>query len=435
MLTPILVLFLLIAINGLLAMSEIAVVSSRKVRLEQVAQRGSRGAAAALALVQSPTRFLSTVQIGITLVGIVAGAIGERTIAGELGRALDRFEFIAPSGHEVATGIVVLAITYLSLVLGELAPKRLALNSPETIASVIAAPMHVLSAITAPFVKLLSVSTDLVLKFLPGKAIDDRAVLEHEVRGMIRQGAAAGMFHERERDLVDRIFRMADQRVSGLMVPRTDIAWLNADASAERIRVAVATSSFSHFPVCEGGLDQLIGVVHLKDMIKSGLLTQTVSLRVLARKPLFVPESMHALRLIEEFRRSQQHIAFILDEYGVIAGLITLNDLVQSLLGPMSRLGEETEPMAVRRADGSWLLDGSLPIEDLKAMMDIERLPHQDRTTFQTVAGFVMTYLGRVPRTGDYFAFDRFRFEVVDMDRHRIDKVLLSFVRPKETHD
>jgi putative hemolysin len=427
----ILILLLLIAFNGILAMAEIAVVSSRKVRLEQAAARGDHGAMAALVLSQSPTRFLSTVQIGITLIGICAGAFGEATIAHKLAESLKRFEWIAPYASIVSTAVVVLCLTYLSLVIGELVPKRLGMNNPERVASLIARPMKILSVITAPAVHFLSTSTDLILKILPAKVADDHKATEEEIRGMIRQGAAAGVFLEKERELVERIFRLADQRVAALMVPRADIAWLSADATPERVRVAVATSSHSHFPVCDGGIDNLIGVVHLKDMIKSGLLTQSINLRILARKPLFVPESMPALRLLDEFRKSGQHISFVLDEYGVIAGLITLNDLVESLLGHIARLGEDTEPMAVRRSDGSWLLDGGMPVEDLIALMEVERLPHQDRTTFQTVAGFVMTFLGRVPQTGDFFTFDRFRFEVVDMDRHRVDKVLFTFTKPK----
>jgi putative hemolysin len=422
----ILILLLLIGLNGLLAMAEIAVVSSRKIRLEQRSQRGNRGAAAALLLVESPTRFLSTVQVGITLIGIIAGAFGERVIAGDLAAVLGRNETLAPYAGIIATILVVLIITYLSLVVGELAPKRFAMNNPERVAALVARPMQVLSIITAPIVHFLSFSTDLLLRLFPSKGAEDRAATQEEIRGMIRQGAATGVFLEKERELVERIFTLADQRVAALMVPRTDIAWLSADATPERVRVAVATSSYSHFPVCEGGLDHLIGVVHLKDMIKSGLLTQSVNLRILARKPLFVPESMPALRLLEEFRRSRLHIAFVLDEYGVITGLITLNDIVESMLGQMTRLGEESEPLAIRRADGSWLLDGGMPLEDFKRLLDVEKLPHEDRTSFQTVAGFIMTYLGRIPKTGEHFSYHKYDFEIVDMDRHRIDKVIMT---------
>jgi putative hemolysin len=260
--------------------------------------------------------------------------------------------------------------------------------------------------------------------------VKQEEVTQEDIRNLIEHGTAAGVFMEKERELVNRIFQLGEQRVSGLMVPRSDIVWLEADAPAERVRVAVAAYSHSHFPVCRKGLDNLLGVVHLKDMVKSGLLTQTIDLKVLARQPMFVPESMPALKLLEEFRKGETHIAFVLDEYGVLAGLITLNDIVVSLLGQMTRAGEESEPMAVKREDGSWLLDGALPIEELKGIMHVQKLPNQERTTFNTLAGFIMTYLGRVPHTGDTFVWDRFKFEVIDMDRHRIDKVLLSMLRP-----
>lgn len=422
----IIIVLLLIAINGLFAMSEIAVVSSRRVRLEHAAQRGSKGARAALALLSSPTRFLSTVQIGITLIAVGLGAIGEALVADDLKAVLARNEFLAPYASAIATLTVVLAIGYLSLVIGELAPKRLALHAPEAIAAFVAPAMHVLSRITAPAVHFLSTSTDLLIRLFGVRQPSEPTVTEEDIRSMIRQGAAAGVFLEKERELVDRIFRLGDQRVSALMVPRADIVWLEADAPAERIRVAVATSSHSHFPVCQNGLDNLKGVVHLKDMIKSGLLTDKVDLKVLARKPMYVPESMFVLRLLEEFRRSQTHIAFILDEYGVVTGLITLNDIVEGLLGQIARFGEHTEPLAVQREDGSWLIDGSMPVQDLKELMGVDELPHEDRAEFNTIAGFIMTALGRVPRTGERYAFDRFTFEVVDMDRHRIDKVLLT---------
>lgn len=423
------VLLLLIALNGILAMTEIAMVSSRKFRLEQSAASGGRGARAALRLSETPTRFLSTVQVGITLIGIVSGAVGEAAFATSLADRLNDFEPLAPYASYIATGVVVIAITYLSLVFGELVPKRLALNSPEALASVTAIPMELLSRVTRPFVSLLSFTTDLILRILPGKKIGDELVSEEEIKSLIEKGTRAGLFLETERDLVERIFRLGDQRVNSLMVPRGDITWLPADATTDRVRLAVATSAHSHFPVCDppGGLDKIVGVVHVKDMIQAGLLTKQIDLKILARQPLYVHESMPVLRLLDELRKGRTRIAFVFDEYGVTTGLITLNDVVEALLGEVARHGEDTEPLAVRREDGSWLLDGGLPVQDLKELMGVRELPHQDRTNFQTLAGFIMTHLGRVPRTGEWFTFDRFRFEIVDMDRHRIDKVLLSF--------
>ncbi len=431
----VLFLFLLIALNGLFALSEIAVVSSRRVRLQQAADRGSRGATAALLLVDSPTRFLSSVQVGITLIGIVAGAFGEAALADDLAALISGAPALAPYATVIATLVIVLSVTYLSLVIGELVPKRLALTNPEKFAAAIALPMTFISRIASPFITFLSASTDLILRMVGVKASDkEPEVTQDDIRGLLEHGAETGVFVEKERELVDRIFRLADQRVSGLMVPRTEIVWIDADAPVERVRVAVAAESHSHFPVCNKGLDNLLGVVHLKDLVKGGILNpnQPIDLKVLARKPRFVPESMPAIRLLEEFRAGETHIAFVLDEYGTLAGLITLNDIVESLIGHVSRGGEEAEPLAIKRADGSWLLDGALPVAELKALMDVERLPHEERSSFNTLAGWVMTHLGRVPHTGDVFVWGRFRFEVIDMDRHRIDKVLLSAARRKD---
>jgi putative hemolysin len=424
----ILILILLIALNGVFAMSEIAIVSSRRVRLEYAADRGSRGAAAALLLAASPTRFLSAIQVGITLIVIVSGAFGEAALADDLRALVERWPTLAPYGGLIATTIVVLGITYLSVVIGELVPKRLALHAPEKVAAIIAPPMTLLARIASPFVGLLSGSTEFFLKLIGIKAEDKEAeITAEDIRGMIEQATQTGVFLQKEQELVERIFRLGDQRVSALMVPRGDIVWLESDWPVERIRVAVAAESHSHFPVARKGLETLLGVVHLKDMVKAGLLQNRIDLKVLARQPMYVPESMPALRLLEEFRKGQTHIAFVLDEYGVLAGLITLNDLVESLLGHMSRAGEESEPLVIKRADGSYLLDGALPIGELKSLMELDELPHEKRTTFNTLAGFIMTHLGRVPHSGDSFAWDRYRFEVVDMDRHRIDKVLLNF--------
>lgn len=432
----IVILLFLIALNGVFAMSEIAVVSSRRVRLEHAAERGSRGAAAALLLAASPTRFLSAIQVGITLIVIVSGAFGEAALADDLGAALARWPILAPYAGVIATSVVVLGIAFLSVVIGELVPKRLALHAPEKVAAFIAPTMTLLSRIASPFIGFLSVVTDFLVRLLGVKAEDKPAdVTAEDVRGLIQQGTLSGVFVEKQRELVERIFRLADQRVGALMVPRADISWLEADAPADRIRLAVATESYSHFPVCRRNLDSLLGVVHLKDMVKAGMLHKAIDLKVLARQPMYVPEGMPALKVLEEFRKGRTHIAFVLDEYGVLSGLITLNDLVESMLGHMSRAGEDTEPLAVKRSDGSWLLDGALTVGELKSLMHADALPHEQRTTFNTLAGFIMTHLGRVPTAGDSFTFDRYRFEVVDMDRHRIDKVMLSFTDPVGERD
>jgi putative hemolysin len=304
------------------------------------------------------------------------------------------------------------------------------MHSPERIASFLAAPMSALARAASPLVKLLSASTDGLLRLFGVSPISTDQVTEEEVRAMVEQGAESGVFEETEQKIVERVFRLSDRVVGELMVPRTEIDWLPADASPDRVRVAVATSPHSHFPVCKGGLDGLIGVVHVKDLVKSGLLTERVDLAELIQPPLYVPESLAALRALETFREARTHLAFVTDEYGGLVGLITLNDLVESIVGEVTSVSEGEEPMTVRRADGSWLLDGLLPVDHLRELMEVRKLPKEDEAEYATVGGLVMAYLGRIPRAGDRFEWDRFTFEVMDMDRQRVDKVLLSF-RPE----
>jgi len=422
-------LLILIVINGIFAMSEIAVVSSKHVLLEQAANKGDKRAGAAMKLAEDPTRFLSTVQIGITLIGITMGVFGGEALADDFEKHVAKVPLLQPYAHGIAVGCVVLFLTYLSLVVGELFPKRVGMSFPETIARIVARPMTVLSRITAPAVKLLSVSTDLLLAVFQIHPKPKQEVTEDEVKGLIEKGTEAGVFQEAEQEIVERVFKLGDQRVSNLMVPRADIDWLEADSPADMVRVAVATSSRSHFPVCRGGLDHLIGVVHVKDLVKSGLLTKDIDLVALAQKPLYVPESMPALKALETFRTSRTHIAFVLDEYGTLEGLITVNDIVAGAMGELTRAGEEDESLVVKRADGSMLVDGMLPVDELKRMLDVDELPKED-AAYQTVGGLMMAVMARVPKTGDVFTWDRFTLEVMDMDRARVDKVLLT-IEPK----
>jgi putative hemolysin len=427
--------FLLVLLNGFFVAAEFAIVKVRSTKIAELANQGQWQARVAKGIVKHLDAYLSATQLGITFASLGLGWIGEPAVAHLLEPVFGWFGMESETAIKAASITVGFAIiSFLHIVLGELAPKSLAIRKPEATSLWVAIPLKVFYYVFFPAIVVLNSAANWTLRLIgltPATEGEGGHSLE-EIR-MIVATTRAGAFREKERELVERIFRLGDQRVNSLMVPRTDIVWLTPDAPIERVRLAIATSSHSHFPVCDGSLDKIIGVVHLKDMIQAGLLTKNVDLKILARKPLFVTESMPALRLLEEFRRSRQHIAFVLDEYGVVSGLITLNDIVVSMLGEVARYGADTEPLAVRRDDGSWLLDASLPVEDLRALMHIEKLPHQDRTSFQTVAGFVMTYLGHVPRTGETFSFDRFRFEVVDMDRHRIDKVLLSFVKTERS--
>jgi putative hemolysin len=422
-----LVILLLLLANGVLAMSELALASARRIRLEQRAERGDAGAKVALELTANPTRLLSTVQVGITLIGILAGAFGGAALAGDVALTLKAWGLHEEYADALALSGVVVIITYLSLVVGELVPKRLALQNPERVASIVSRPMKALALAVGPVVAILSFSTEVVLRLFGVREHRQEAVSEEEVRGLIQEGAAQGVFHERERELIERVFHLADQRVKALMVPRADIVWIDADATVERVRLIVATSPHSHFPVCEGSLDKLVGVVHVKDLVKNSLITGAdVKASELARVPLFVPENTPAMRLLERFREMNTHVAFLVDEFGGVEGLVTLNDLVEAIVGDVAQTQGDDKPGAVRRADGSFLVDGRLPVEDLRRALDVEELPIPETAEAHTAAGLVLALLGHVPRTGEIVERGGLRFEVVDMDRQRVDQILVS---------
>lgn len=420
---------LLLVANGVFAMSEMALVSARKARLRQRAGAGDARARAALELADAPDTFLSTVQIGITLVGILAGAFGGSTLAKQLAAQAARVPALAPYSEAVGLGLVVLAITYLSLVVGELAPKRIALNSPEKIAALVARPMRALSRLASPAVRLLSFSTAVVLRVLGVRASAEPPVTEEEIKVLIHQGAEAGVFEHSERQIVESVFRLDDRRVTALMTPRMEIVWLDADAPPEGIRRALAESHYSRFPVARGSLDNVLGVVKAKDLLGRCLAGEALDLRASAGQPLFVPEFQTALQLLELFKNAYTHFALVVDEYGSVQGLVTMHDVLEALVGDMPAAAG-TEADAVEREDGSWLLDGALLLDEFREIFPVGVLPGEERGGFETLAGFVMTQLGRVPRAADHFEWGGLRFEVVDMDGRRVDKVLVAPATP-----
>ncbi len=416
---------LLIVTNAVLAMSETAVVSSRKTRLEQWASEGNHGAAVALELANDPTRFLSTVQFGITLIGVFAGAFGGATIAKQLAEALKTAPWLTAHSEAFAFGLVVFVITMLSLILGELVPKRLALHHPERIAAFMAAPMRTLSVFASPFVRFLSVATDAILRLFRVKPSEEPPVTEEEVVAMIDQGTQAGVFEEAEQNMVEGVFRLADRRVSSLMTSRSDIVWLDLDDSVEAIRDKIASSGYSRFPICQGSLDNFLGVVRVKDLLARVLSGQPMDLHAALRQPLFVHERMRALAVLELFKKSRTHIALVIDEYGEIAGLLTLNDILEAIVGDLPNVGTAAAPQIVQREDGSWLIDGLLPIHEFKEYFGIEELPGDERGDYETIGGFVIIYLEHIPVAGESFEWKNFHFEVVDMDGPRVDKIML----------
>lgn len=421
--TEFLILILLIIFNGILALSEAAVIASRKARLQQLVDEGKDGAKAALKLLEDPNRFLSTVQIGITLVGILSGAFGGAALGDNITAWLETIPFLASYSQTLSIGLIVAVTTYLSLIIGELVPKRLALQNPEQLAAAVAPPMRTLEILTAPIVTLLSGSTSLVLRLIGVRADDTPPVTEEEIKLMIQQGIAAGVFEEAEHDMVEGVFKLGDRRVRTIMTPRTEIDWLDIEDSAEEIRSRIFASERSRLPVAQGDLDEIIGIVYSKDLLTRSLRGEPFDLRAVMREPLYVPETMSAASLLEMFRNNNTQIALVIGEYGGIQGLVTIQDLLEEIVGDIE------EPSAVQREDGSWLLDGMMAADEFKELLDIDDdLPGEDED-FDTLGGFVMAQLGRIPTAADHFEWNDFRFEVMDMDGNRVDKVLVD-VRP-----
>ncbi|MDZ8028593.1 MAG: hemolysin family protein [Nostoc sp. SerVER01] len=421
----ILIILVLIIANGVFSMSEMAIVSARKVRLQQLANQGDAKARVALKLAESPNNFLSTIQVGISLIGILTGAFGGATIANRLAVYVRLVPALAPYSEPLSFGIVVLIITYLSLIIGELVPKRLALNNPEGIAAFVAIPMRALSAIASPMVHLLSASTDMVLRLLGVTQSTEPQVTEEEIKILIEQGTEAGTFEEAEQDMVERVFRLGDRPVSYLMTPRPDIVWLDLDDSAEENRQKMVDSAYSRYPVCQGGLDNVLGVIPVTDLLARSFRGEQLDLTVGLRQPVFVPESTRGLKVLELFKQTVTHMALVVDEYGVIQGLVTLNDIMSEIVGDVPSTDGQDEPQAVQREDGSWLLDGMLPVEEFLELFGMEEWESEERGSYQTLGGFVITHLGRIPAAADHFEWEGMRIEVMDMDGNRVDKVLV----------
>lgn len=426
--TEVVVVLLLLVANGVFAMSEIAVVSARKARLQQRAEDGDAGARRALHLAESPDRFLATVQVGITMVGVLAGAFGGARIAAPLALWLAGWGWppLVRYADAVALALVVLGITYLSLVVGELVPKRIGLNHPERIAAFVAGPMNALSRVASPLVTLLTASTEAVLRVLRISKPEDPPVTEAEIAVLLEQGTRAGVFEEEEQELVERVFWLGDQRVVSVMTPRHRIVWLDVNDPIEESRREMARHRFSRYVVCDGSVDRVVGTVSVKDLWAAELAGEPVrDLRAVLRPPLFVPESSRALRVMETFRESGTQAALVVDEYGGIEGLVTLGDILEEITGdPVLAEGAEHPPV-VRREDGSLLVDGSFSMEELREELELEERREAPRE-YRTVGGFVFTSLGRVPSPGDAFESNGYRVEVVDMDGNRVDKVLVT---------
>jgi putative hemolysin len=425
---------LLILLNGVFAMSEIAMVSARRSRLQSLADAGRRGARAAIALQESPGGFLSTVQVGITLVAILSGAFGEAALAGPIEAWLSQFPAVAPYAEGLALALVVAGITYLSVVVGELVPKQLALLAPEGVASRVARPFRWLSRAALPLVWALSASSALVLRLLGARRQAEPPVTDEEIKVLMAQGAEAGVFHASERAIVANVLRLDEQPIGAIMTPRNEIHYVDLADPAEVVQRDLAESPHTLLPVCREGLDEnLLGVLKVVDLLPrllAGHRLGAEDIEAALHPPLFVPESLTTTQLLESFRASRVNLALIVDEYGSLQGLVTLSDVLASIVGGPVGAEPEEEREIVQREDGSWLVDGGVTLERLRAELGREGqpLPGEEDRSFHTIGGFVMHTLGRIPQAADRFDADGLRFEVMDMDRQRVDKVLVAIV-------
>jgi putative hemolysin len=420
------IVLVLIALNGIFSMSEFALVSAKKTRLKQREKEGDKRAAVALKLANEPTPFLSTIQIGITLVGIFAGALGGATISKEFAVYLGKFSVLSPYSNAISITLVVLLITYLTLIFGELVPKRLALNNAESIASSMAKPMFYLSVIARPLVVILSSSTEAVLRFMKVRKTTEPPVTEEEIKIMFEEGTRAGVFEKAELSMIEGVLEIGDRRVDSLMTHRTDLIALDLEDPTDENLLRMIESGRSNFPVYEGDLNNIVGMISVKKVLEESVKRGTVDLKALVTKPLFVPESASVLRLLELFKGTGVHIALITDEYGIIQGVITLYDILEAIVGEIRSLGEPVETEISVREDGSWLIDGNTPIEKIKDVLSVDSFPGESLGYYRTIAGLIIFILQRIPETGDHIIIGKLRYEVVDMDGNRIDKVLVT---------
>ena len=426
MLGDILLLLVLILLNGIFAMSEIAIVSSKRARLMQMADAGSAGARHALVLASEPTRFLSSVQVGITSIGILNGAIGDGAIAARIRAGLEGVPIVAPYAEELALGVMVLVLTYFSLIIGELVPKRLALTHPEAVAAFIARPMEVLATAGRPIVRLLSLSTDGILRLFGVRQTKQPGVTAEEVRVMLEQGAEEGVFLDTEHQMVSNVLNLDDRHVGSVLTPRSEVVYLDLQDAPDVTRQKLRDEPHSVLPVCEGGLDHVLGFVRSKTVLEQLLDGHPIELQALAEPPLFVPETMTLMKLLEGFKRTHLPVALVVDEFGGVAGLVSLTDVIASIVGDLPTNADD-EPMVVLREDCSWLIDGSLDLDTLVRTLGADALLGGDeRQHYHTLGGLAMLALGQVPKTGDLFERGGFRFEIVDMDGHRVDRVLVT---------
>ncbi len=421
-------LLFLILLNALFAMSEMALTASRKARLQVMVEADDAGAQAAMDLHDNPTKFLSTVQIGITSIGILNGIVGDAAFSAPFARWLNVTFGMQDRGAEIAaTAMVVIVITFLTIIFGELVPKRVGQIYPETVARLVARPMEWLSTAARPFVRLLTVCTEACLRLLGMHNPPDRSVTEEDIAASLVEGLDAGVIEAHEHQMVRNVFRLDDRQVGSMMIPRAEIVWLDADDTPDDVLRVIANEEHSRYPVCRGGLDDVLGVVSAQTLLQRSIQGQALALTEGLQAAVFVPETLSGMELLDNFRASNAQLVFVVDEYGEVQGMITVRDVLEAITGEFTTPSNE-DSWGVQRADGTWLFDGLIPVPELKDRLALKELPEEDRGRYNTLAGMIMLLLGRLPKTADSVEWDGWRFEVVDLDGKRVDKVLASML-------
>ncbi|NBX74900.1 MAG: HlyC/CorC family transporter [Alphaproteobacteria bacterium] len=423
--TDVIILFVLILVNAFFAMAELAMMSARQARLKQLASEGHRAAKSALTLLAEPSRLLATVQVGVTLISVFTGAYGGTAFAAPLGAWLNQFDWVAGQGEAAAFFVVVSVLTYVSLVLGELVPKRIAVVAAEPIALAISPFLQILQNMFAPFVWMLRLSTDVLLKLLGLAHVKAETVTEDEVKQLISEGTETGVFEAQEQSMLEGVMRLTDRNVRSIMTPRPDVLWLDMQESREDMVAKIIEARASRLPVADGDLDQIKGVVQAKDLLADALSGKPLDIMGQRQDVLLVPETTPVLKLMEQMRTKGQHMAVVIDEYGTVEGVVTPTDILTAITGELPDQDEDEPPQAVQRSDGSWLLDGTMSLEDVELSLQKNGLK-DDAENYHTLAGFITAQLGRLPTVTDSVTWENLRFEVVDMDGHRVDKVLVQ---------
>lgn len=428
-----LIIAFLLLLNGVFAMYEIALVSARRSSLEEEAKAGKIGAKTALALLAEPEKVLSAIQVGITLIGIVSGAYAGLALAEDVAPLFQNISLLAPHAQTLAVVIVISVITYLSLVIGELVPKTIALNNAEIIAAFLSPPMKLLSSVTYPVVWILSMSTKLILRLFGIENRREALVTEEELRTFLKKGSEHGVLEKEESDMINEVIRFGDKRAGALMIPRVDVMWLDLSQSGDEILSEVLNSSFPRLPVCEDEIDNVKGVVNVRDVLAYYIKHQTLRLTDILFEPLYIPEQAPALKVLEMFRKTKKHFGIVINEYGSMEGIITLHDLTENIMGDLPALGDPDDPEVFQRDDGSYLIDGSMKVEDAADLLKVSSLfeDEDEKPDVNTLGGLAMYRLNRIPKIGDRFSAGGYFFEIVDMDGNRVDKLLVKIIEPE----